>query len=155
MKLPAKISRPLPARWKNICNASFRRRSSTCRIFLISWSRNSPRLAIVPPPYCDGGNVLIILDAVGVGDFMWKTSVLREIRRVYPTAKIRLVMYPAAAVMAETCPYVDELILNPANSGEVDFLKLFQYNAQFARRRWAAAFRSNIFRPKNTRAFWK
>ena len=79
-------------------------------------------------------NILIILDALGIGDFMWKTAVIREIRRVYPNANIRLVMYPAAAVMAETCPYIDELILNPANPTEVDFLKIFQHNVQFTRK---------------------
>lgn len=79
-------------------------------------------------------NILIILDAVGVGDFLWKTGALREIRRIYPTANIKLVMHPAAKVIAETCPYVDEIILNPPEFNMVDFVGMFKHNIEVAKK---------------------
>lgn len=79
-------------------------------------------------------NILIILDAVGVGDFLWKTGVLREIRRIYPDANIRLVMHPAAKVIAETCPYVDEIIINPPQFNFTDFIGMFKQNIEVAKK---------------------
>ena len=77
-------------------------------------------------------NILIILDAYGVGDFIWKTGIIREIRKIYPTASIRLVVHSNAAVMAEVCPYVDEVILNPARVGMSSFLEMFDWNIKIA-----------------------
>ena len=79
-------------------------------------------------------NVLIILDAHGVGDFLWKTGILREIRRIYPEANIRLVMFPAAQSIAETCPYVDEIIFNPMTFNFVDFIGMFKHNIEVAKK---------------------
>lgn len=63
---------------------------------------------------------------------MWKTGVIREIRRLYPTANIRLVVCSKVYVLAETCPYVDEIILNP-HSFIIDFVKMFEWDMNFAR----------------------
>lgn len=40
------------------------------------------------------------------------TGAIREIRRLYPNAKITLVIFPRALELAEFCPYVDEVIVN-------------------------------------------
>lgn len=40
------------------------------------------------------------------------TGAIREIRRLYPSAKITLVIFPRALELAEFCPYVDEVIVN-------------------------------------------
>ena len=55
--------------------------------------------------------ILIIHDAVA-GDFVINTGLIREIRRVYPSACIVLVVKPNAFQLAELCPYVDEVIIN-------------------------------------------
>ncbi len=80
----------------------------------------------------DKTNILVILDGLGVGDFIWKTGVLRELRRIYPDANIRLVMNPAARVMIETCPYVDEIILFKFDL--VNFVKIFKNNIEVAKK---------------------
>lgn len=54
-------------------------------------------------------NILIIHDA-GVGDFVLMSSVIREIRRIYPKSHISLMVNRFAKDMAECCPYVDEVV---------------------------------------------
>lgn len=53
-------------------------------------------------------NILLIHDAA-VGDFVSTTAAIREIRSVYPTAHITLMVTPMAMNLAEICPYVDEV----------------------------------------------
>ena len=82
----------------------------------------------------DKTNILVILDAVGFGDFIWKTGVLRELRRIYPNAKIKLVMFFVAKDIAETCPYVDEIILNPSQFNFANFIEMYKYNLEVAKK---------------------
>lgn len=62
-----------------------------------------------------GGHILILTE-VGAGDFITMTPAIREIRRVYPDANITMVVHPRAFELAEPCPYVNEIILNPQNT---------------------------------------
>lgn len=78
-----------------------------------------------------GGSILIIHDA-GAGDFIAQSAAIREIRRLYPEAHITLIVYTHAINLAETCPYVDELLVN--NRPFVPTLfNDFQWNISFAR----------------------
>ena len=63
----------------------------------------------LPRPRNVVGNILIIHDA-SVGDFILMSGTLREIRRLHPTAKIRLLVAAEAMEMARFCPYVNEII---------------------------------------------
>ena len=75
-------------------------------------------------------NILIIHDA-GVGDFILMSPAIREIRRLYPTAYITMVIYPRALDLAEFCPYVDEIIPNVRNCNWFDFADNFAWNISF------------------------
>ena len=62
-----------------------------------------------PPRIGEKLNVLIIHDA-GIGDFVLQSGAIREIRRLYPSANITLVVNIGSVILAENCPYVDEII---------------------------------------------
>ena len=55
------------------------------------------------------GNILVIHDG-GAGDFILMSGVLREIRRLHPAARIRLLIDSRSADMAQLCPYVNEIV---------------------------------------------
>lgn len=76
-------------------------------------------------------NVLIMHDA-GIGDFVLMSGAIREIRRLYPAAHITLVVNSGAINLAESCPYVDEII----SLGEVnkDFEGMYKSCAQMAQK---------------------
>ena len=74
-----------------------------------------------------GGNILILTE-VSIGDFIVATPAIREIRRIYPHANIIMVVHPRAAELAEACPYVNELILNPQRHESYDPLEIYKAN---------------------------
>ncbi len=77
----------------------------------------------------ESGNILILTE-IGAGDFIVATSTIREIRRLYPTAYITLVVHPRAFVLAECCPYVNELILNPQKHSSYNLLEFYKFNLE-------------------------
>ncbi len=56
-----------------------------------------------------GGNILILHEGA-VGDFIAASAAIREIRRIYPSAHITLIVRSESKNLAECCPYIDELI---------------------------------------------
>ena len=60
-------------------------------------------------PKSDVDNVLILHEA-DIGAFIVMSAGIREIRRLYPTAHVTLVVEQDSASLAECCPYVDEVI---------------------------------------------
>ena len=62
-----------------------------------------------PPQGGGGPNILIIHDS-GAGDFITHSGAIREIRRLYPTAHITLVVSKQGMELAENCPYANEVI---------------------------------------------
>ena len=56
-------------------------------------------------------NILLIHDA-GVGDLIMMSAAMRELRRIYPTAHITLIVRPNANSIAEHCPYINEILTN-------------------------------------------
>lgn len=87
-----------------------------------------------PDPYDDsrGGRILILTD-IGAGDFVVATGAIREIRRVYPDARITMVVHPRAFELAETCPYVDEIILNPQKYPSDNLFGFYKSNMEVAK----------------------
>ena len=83
-------------------------------------------------PARTGGNILILHDA-GVGDFILMTGAIREIRRLYPDAHITLVIFPRTLALAECCPYVDEIILNPRTCDWYTLVSHYRWNIGIAR----------------------
>lgn len=63
----------------------------------------------IPRPRSERGNILVIHDT-GVGDFILMSGALREIRRLHPNARIRLLVDSRATDMAQLCPYVNEIV---------------------------------------------
>ena len=90
------------------------------------YSKNFPRTP------SEQQNILIIHDAAA-GDFILCSPAIRAIRKIYPDAKITLVVYTKANNLSECCPYIDEVIVNnskPANWRS--FPKMFQWNLELA-----------------------
>lgn len=76
-------------------------------------------------------NVLIIHDA-GIGDFVLQSGAIREIRRLYSGAHITLMVNGGSLPLAESCPYVDEVIvLDEVKAG---FVEMYTACAQMARK---------------------
>ena len=84
----------------------------------------------IPPKIDEELNVLIVHDA-GVGDFITQSGAIREIRRLYPNAHITLVVGHSSAQLAETCPYINELVVNRLGYNPVEFLSGLQWNLNF------------------------
>ena len=77
-----------------------------------------------------GGNVLIICEMSGLGDFILHSAAIREIRRLYPGAHITLVVNERVSTLAEFCSYVDELLI-VRRIYVSNFLNDFWYNISF------------------------
>lgn len=78
--------------------------------------------------------ILIIRDDAA-GDFVLFSGVLREVRRIYPTAHITLVVSPRSYELAQCCPYIDNLELNDMRYDASKFVEGFQYTLNFAAKR--------------------
>ena len=70
---------------------------------------------------------ILILHDAGAGDFIISSGVIREIRRIYPDAYIVLLVKSHISVLAELCPYVNEIILNEGNFSYSNFDVMFEY----------------------------
>ncbi|MBR1730775.1 MAG: glycosyltransferase family 9 protein, partial [Selenomonadaceae bacterium] len=72
-------------------------------------------------------NILVIHDS-GIGDFITISAFLRELRRIYPKSHIDLLVNKKAVPLAETCPYIDNLIVIDLYLGKFDeFFEFYQY----------------------------
>ncbi len=56
-------------------------------------------------------NSILVIRLDAIGDFIWNTAFIRELRRNYPKSYITLVIREQMAELAEHCPYVDEIRL--------------------------------------------
>lgn len=85
------------------------------------------------PPRAENSNpnILIIHDSAA-GDFITMSGAIREIRRLYPTANITLVVSPLATSLAEGCPHVQEVIVNP-HPFHLRFMPSFIRNMEFSK----------------------
>lgn len=64
-----------------------------------------------------GQNILLLAGAGGIGDFILMSPAIREIRRLYPNAHITLVIKSYFMPLAETCPYIDEIVMRTWHNG--------------------------------------
>ena len=71
-------------------------------------------------------DILLIHDA-GVGDFILLSATIREIRRIYPTANIILIVRSVAENMAECCPYVNRIIVDEMRINSNDFVSIYNW----------------------------
>ena len=53
---------------------------------------------------------ILLLTGDGRGDFVFMSPAIREIRRIYPKAHITLLATNFYEMLAENCPYVDEIV---------------------------------------------
>ena len=75
---------------------------------------------------------ILILHEAAVGDFIVMSPALRELRRLYPTAHITLIVEQASANLAECCPYVDEVIAAPYSSIPSELTSIYAVNLNLA-----------------------
>jgi len=83
-----------------------------------------------------GAGAILIVKLDEIGDFVLVTPFLRELRRQAPQARITLVVKPAVLNLAETCPYVDRVLVY---DGRTEGLRLWQLRRQW--RAWRLAWR--------------
>ena len=79
----------------------------------------------------DVKNILLIHDS-GIGDFILMTGAIREIRKIYPNSKIKLVTHQNDSSLVDCCPYVDEIILNARTTDWKNFLEVYAWNLEIA-----------------------
>ena len=72
------------------------------------------------PPQKDTIHSVLIIHLEPLGDFVIMSPFLRNLRALYPTAKITLAVQPAVAQLAQACPYIDaiEVANNIARYGD-------------------------------------
>ena len=70
----------------------------------------------------------------GVGDFINLSPSIREIRRAYPDAYITLVVYSRGRDLAATCPYADQMIVNPRLADWRNPMAMFRWNIDFVQK---------------------
>lgn len=84
-----------------------------------------------PRPIGEKPEILVVRDDAA-GDFVLFSGFLRELRRVYPAAHITLVVSPRSYELAQCCPYVDNLELNPLRFDTQSFQDAFRGSLNFA-----------------------
>ena len=84
-----------------------------------------------PPEVGEKLNVSIIHDA-GVGDFVLMSGAIREIRRLYPNAHIIIVVNSGSVTLAESCPYIDEIVTLEDVPAKFD--EMFKSTARMAKK---------------------
>lgn len=60
---------------------------------------------------------ILVLRLDEIGDFVLSTALLRELRKIFPSAHIGLVVKPELKNLAETCPYIDRLYTYKPQAG--------------------------------------
>jgi len=61
------------------------------------------------------------------------SGLIREVRRLYPDAHITLLVRAASAILTETCPYVNEIILDPQGFQPTNLFEFYKINLQTTR----------------------
>jgi ADP-heptose:LPS heptosyltransferase len=54
---------------------------------------------------------ILVIRMSGIGDVLWTTPMLANLRMAYPTAHIAYVVRPSSALVLENNPHIDEIIL--------------------------------------------
>lgn len=81
----------------------------------------------------NSGLRIMILQDASIGDFILLSPCIREIRRIYPSARITLVIHERVYELATACPYIDEVIKFDAFGNMRDFTKLFRQFIEVSR----------------------
>lgn len=75
---------------------------------------------------------ILLIHDTGVGDFINCSPAIREVRKAYPHAYITLVVFSRSRDMAATCPYVDQILVDPRRCNWSDPFDLFRWHIGFA-----------------------
>ncbi len=79
----------------------------------------------------DQQKILVFRDDAA-GDFVLNSAFMRELRRIYPTAKITLFSSYRNIELARCCPYVDNIIENTIKERTLPFWIMFRDLAEYA-----------------------
>ena len=79
---------------------------------------------------------IIVFRLDGIGDVVLSSAMLRELRRLYATARITLVVSSSTRSLVEHCPYVDEVLYKPTGFDSLNSLIVdLKVMGAFSRRR--------------------
>ena len=70
--------------------------------------------------------ILVTQTGGWIGDMILLTPALRALKRAYPQSHLTLLIRPLVAALMETCPYVDEVIIDTKGNGVGTVPKFFQ-----------------------------
>jgi heptosyltransferase-2 len=96
-------------------------------LMLAGLSRLMPTRQVATP--CTPRILVVRLD--GIGDFVLMSGFLRELRNLFPQSRITLLVRERVRTLAETCPYIDELLVMPANVERRRYATYVQYFCAF------------------------
>ncbi len=80
--------------------------------FLFRESRFENSMNVIP-----SDRILVTQTGGWIGDMILLTPALRALKRAYPQSYLALLLRPLAANLMETCPYVDEVIIDTKGKG--------------------------------------
>lgn len=69
---------------------------------------------------------------VAAGDFIITTGAIREVRRIYPAARITLVVYSRTFELAKYCPYADDILVIPQRHSIYNLPDAYRVNMELA-----------------------
>lgn len=75
---------------------------------------------------------ILLMHDGGAGDFISAAPAIHAVRKQFPGAYITLVVYPRSRDLAATCPYVDQVVVNPRQHDWKNPLEILQWNLRFA-----------------------
>lgn len=96
-----------------------------------------------PPALSEVRSVLVV-HLFEIGDMVWLSPFLRELRRMLPLAAVTLVVKPEARPLFENCPYVTEVIAHDARAPRALRPLVLPWRAFRAARRLRAARRFDL-----------
>ncbi len=83
--------------------------------------------------------ILVTQTGGWIGDMILLTPALRALKRACPQSRLTLLIRPLVANLMETCPYVDDVIIDTKGNGVGRIQSLFQLVHRIRRRRFDLA----------------
>jgi len=72
----------------------------------------APFFSKTEPYVCENVQKILVVDPYAIGDFVLSSPLLRELRVIFPSAKISVLLrHSANKQLAACCPYIDDVIL--------------------------------------------
>lgn len=76
----------------------------------------------------------MIVNLGHVGDYIYTTASIREIRRNYPFASVTMIVSPCSYSVAKCCPYVNDIMIFDDSISEKNITEVLSYATDFAKK---------------------